>query len=133
MRPLAEWTQGDMLPLWRTEITREQVARYADASGDHNPIHLDDQRARQFGLDGVIVHGMLVMGCLADYAQSVWGPHRVHVFRVRFRTPVRPNQLLVFSGRIKSVDHGRWEAELSVAPDSGGPPAVLGTMVISPP
>lgn len=132
MSPLVAWTPGDVLPPWQTEITREQVARYADASGDHNPIHLDDQVARQFGLDGVIVHGMLVMGWMADYARSTLGPHDLHVFRVRFRSPVRPHHPLVFQGRIKSVENGRWEVELTVAP-AEGPPAVVGTMVLSPP
>ena len=47
-------------------FTREQIAEYAEASGDHNPIHLDEEFARTVGLPGVIAHGMLQMGLLAS-------------------------------------------------------------------
>ena len=52
---------------------RGQVAAYADASGDHNPIHLDDDFARSVGLPGVIAHGMLQMGILAVVAEEAAG------------------------------------------------------------
>ncbi|TMD40312.1 MAG: acyl dehydratase, partial [Chloroflexi bacterium] len=41
----------------RVTFSREQIAAYAEASGDHNPIHLDDGFARSVGLPGVIAHG----------------------------------------------------------------------------
>ena len=52
----------------RVTFTKEQIAAYAEASGDHNPIHLDDDFARSVGLPGLIAHGMLQMGLLATVA-----------------------------------------------------------------
>jgi acyl dehydratase len=49
-------------------ITREQLKAYAEASGDFNPIHLDEEVAKKVGLPGVIAHGMLIAGLMAERA-----------------------------------------------------------------
>ena len=54
-------------------ITRADLVRYAEASGDHNPIHQDEAVARSVGLPGVIAHGMLTMA-LAARAVAEWFP-----------------------------------------------------------
>ena len=54
-------------------VTRGDLARYARASGDHNPIHQDDEVARSVGLPGVIAHGMYTMA-LAARAVAEWFP-----------------------------------------------------------
>src|SRR3954468_23682346 len=54
-------------------VTRADLARYAEASGDHNPIHQDESVARSVGLPGVIAHGMYTMA-LAARAVSTWFP-----------------------------------------------------------
>ena len=54
-------------------VTRADLARYARASGDHNPIHQDDEVARSVGLPGVIAHGMYTMA-LAAQAVAEWFP-----------------------------------------------------------
>lgn len=54
-------------------ITRADLVRYANASGDHNPIHQDDGVARSVGLPGVIAHGMYTMA-LAARAVAEWFP-----------------------------------------------------------
>jgi acyl dehydratase len=54
-------------------ITRSDLVRYAAASGDHNPIHQDDEVARSVGLPGVIAHGMYTMA-LAARAVAEWFP-----------------------------------------------------------
>jgi acyl dehydratase len=59
---------GDNLPpLVKPPITQEQLQRYANASGDFNPIHLDMEAARRVGLDSVIAHGMLSMAFLGQF------------------------------------------------------------------
>ena len=68
-------------------FTREQIAAYAQASGDHNPIHLDDEVARSVGLPGVIAHGMLQMGLLARVAGE---PGDLRRLSCRFVGMVRP-------------------------------------------
>ena len=84
-------------PLLRVgqSIDPDQTYRYAEASGDHNPIHLDDQVARMAGLPGIIVHGLCTMAFtskvmidhLCDHE-----PRRLKRLRVRFSRPVFPGQ-----------------------------------------
>ena len=57
-------------PLVKPPITQEQLNRYAVASGDHNPIHLDEEAAHRVGLDGVIAHGMLSMAFLGQFVSQ---------------------------------------------------------------
>ena len=85
---------------FRWEVTREQIAAYAAASGDHNPIHLDDEAARAVGLPGVIAHGMLGMAQLANFAVAYAGDHRrLRRLRCRFSGMVLPGDVITFSGR----------------------------------
>jgi acyl dehydratase len=70
-------------------ITREHLVAYAAASGDHNPIHQDDEVARSVGLPGVIAHGMYTLA-LAARALDTWagGPGRVRELGCKFTKPV---------------------------------------------
>jgi acyl dehydratase len=76
-------------------FTEEQIAAYAEASGDRNPIHLDDAFARSVGLPGVIAHGMLQMGLLARVAGE---PDRLKRLSCRFAGMVRPGDVVTFRG-----------------------------------
>jgi len=82
------------------EFTRDQIRAYAEASGDHNPIHLDDEFARQVGLPGVIAHGMLQMGLMANLAVEAAGgnPRRIKRLGCRFAAMVLPGDRATFSG-----------------------------------
>lgn len=81
----------------RVTFTREQIASYAEASGDRNPIHLDDQVARSVGLPGVIAHGMFQMGLAARVAaEAAGGPQRLRRLSCRFSGMVRPGDTVVF-------------------------------------
>jgi acyl dehydratase len=81
----------------RVTFTREQIAAYAEASGDHNPIHLDDDFARSVGLPGVIAHGMLQMGLLATVAaDAAGGPSHLKRLSVRFAAMVEPGDTVTF-------------------------------------
>jgi acyl dehydratase len=70
-------------------LRRDDLVRYAGASGDFNPIHYSDRVAADMGLPGVIAHGMLTMA-LAARAVSEWagGPDRVTSLSVRFTSMV---------------------------------------------
>ncbi len=76
-------------------FTEEQIAAYAEASGDRNPIHLDGEFARSVGLPGVIAHGMLQMGLLARVAGE---PGRLRRLTCRFAGMVRPGDTVTFRG-----------------------------------
>ena len=79
-------------------FTREQIAAYAEASGDRNPIHLDDGFARSVGLPGVIAHGMLQMGIAATVAaEAAGGSDRLRRLSVRFAGMVVPGDTVTFS------------------------------------
>src|ERR1700682_6751149 len=79
-------------------LTREQIAAYAKASGDHNPIHLDDDFARTVGLPGVIAHGMLQMGLMATVAaEAAGGPEKLRRLYCRFAGMVVPGDVVTFT------------------------------------
>ena len=128
------WQAGDRLGPWHHEITREQLVRYAGASGDFNPIHYDDERAEGFGLPGVIAHGMLNMGLVARYLKSQAPPNvRFERYGVRFRAMVQPGQTVTIGGEVKSVerDQGQVRALIEVKLGvEGAPPAITGQAVM---
>lgn len=72
----------------------EQIAAYASASGDLNPIHVDPEFARRVGLPGVIAHGMLQMGLAARLADGV----PLRRLQVRFAAMVQPQDRVTYSG-----------------------------------
>jgi acyl dehydratase len=79
-------------------FTKEQIAAYAAASGDVNPIHLDDEFARTVGLPGIIAHGMLQMGLMATVAaQAAGGPDRLRRLYCRFAGMVVPGDTVTFT------------------------------------
>jgi acyl dehydratase len=70
-------------------ITRADLAAYAQASGDHNPIHQDDEVARSVGLPGVIAHGMYTLALAARYVDEALGePGRIAEIGAKFIRPV---------------------------------------------
>ncbi|HEY1420198.1 MAG TPA: MaoC/PaaZ C-terminal domain-containing protein [Candidatus Dormibacteraeota bacterium] len=90
----------------RVTFTREQIEAYAEASGDHNPIHLDAGFAKSVGLPGVIAHGMLQMGLMATVAgRAAGGPGRLRRIYCRFAGMVEPGDTVTFAAGIKSPGH----------------------------
>lgn len=80
---------GQQLPSRTRTFTRVDLARYAGASGDFNPIHYNDAAAAALGLPGVIAHGMLTMGTALRVVTDWCGdPARVLGYYVRFTKPV---------------------------------------------
>ena len=113
-------------------ITRADLVRYAEASGDHNPIHQDEEVATSVGLPGVIAHGMYTMA-LAARAVSEWFPDaEVVSFGCKFTNPVLVpadgGAEVVMTGEAKEAD-GLTTVSLTVTCDGqkvlGMPKAVL--------
>jgi acyl dehydratase len=94
----------ELLPFVKPPITQEQLNRYAAASGDFNPIHLDEEAAHRVGLDSIIAHGMLSMAFLGQFLQQqiagIAGA-RLADFRVRFTSMVRLGDTLTCLGTLK--------------------------------
>lgn len=80
-----------------TKVDDDQTYRYAEASGDHNPIHLDENTAKMAGLPGIILHGMCTMAMAAKGAVNGLAggdPTRIARVGVRLSKPVLPGQEL---------------------------------------
>ncbi len=80
------------------------IARYAQASGDDNPVHLDPAAARAIGLSDQIAHGMLVMGRLSRLALGWRADAVLEAFECRFTRPVPAGSALTGDGRVAKVD-----------------------------
>ena len=106
---------GDEVTPFSRTVTQDQIKAYADASGDHNPIHLDPEFARSVGLPGTIAHGMLEMGILAEAVAS-WAGGSANLLGLscRFSKPLLPGDTIVCTGTVISVDDAG-VATLSVA------------------
>ncbi|WP_028643342.1 MaoC/PaaZ C-terminal domain-containing protein [Nocardioides sp. URHA0020] len=99
-------------------ITRADLVRYAEASGDHNPIHQDDAVATSVGLPGVIAHGMYTMA-LAASAVAAWFPGaEVVSFGCKFTHPVvvpaEGGVEIEVAGETRSVEDGLTTVALTV-------------------
>jgi acyl dehydratase len=102
---------GDEMPkLEKGPILKLQHVMYAGASGDFNPMHTDDEFARAVGMkDGVISHGMLVMGFVGQAITS-WMPLKyLRRYGVRFSGMTRPGNTITITGKVvdKRVESGQ--------------------------
>lgn len=75
-------------------LTRTDFVRYAGASGDFNPLHHDHAYAAAAGLPDVMAQGMLSAGLLASAVTRWFGPGAVRRYKVRFKSPVWPGDVL---------------------------------------
>lgn len=87
---------------------------YAGASGDFNLIHIDNQFAREEGLDGIILHGLCTMGIATNTLIDDEDPARLKSIRVRFAAPVLPEDELMVDG-----DGGETQERFVVRNQSG--------------
>ena len=110
-----ELSVGEEIPPSPRVFTRDDLKAYADASGDQNPIHRDDEVARAAGFPGVIAHGMLTMGHLVS-CLVVWAgdPAALARMRVQFRAPVFLGETIVAGGTVKALDPEARTATLDV-------------------
>src|SRR5699024_538042 len=103
MIDLTQVKAGDTLPAFEKEsITKVQLAKYAGASGDYNPLHLDDEFAKEVGMDCVIAHGMLVMGFLGQYEMEIAANQaKLARFNMRFGKMTKPGDIIICHGNVK--------------------------------
>lgn len=87
---------------------RYVTVRYAGASGDFNPIHIDEEFARQVGLPGRVLHGLWTMAQVARaHTEALGGPDRLERLSVQFRGMGRLEQEIVVHGTVRAVTENR--------------------------
>lgn len=126
---------GDELPpLELPPLTRHTLAIYCGASGDHNPVHVDSDFAREAGLDDVIAHGMLVMAWTGRVVTN-WAPQSaLRAFDTRFLAMTRIGDAITARARVveKFEEEGERRVRLELgASDRRGEAKTAGTAVVA--
>ncbi len=106
---MAELNVGDQIPELRVTPDKYLPHRYAGASGDFNPIHIDPEFAKAVGLPNTILHGLYMMGLTARAAAESAGgdPRSLKRLSVQFRGMGAPETEIVVNGTVKSVEDGK--------------------------
>ncbi len=96
---------GDALASLDRAVTQEGIGKYAQASGDFNPLHLDAQFAEATHYGRIVAHGMLVLAYISDMMGRSFGSHWPESGRlkVRFRAPVYPGDRVTTSGEVTRI------------------------------
>ena len=104
---MAELKEGAGLPDLKVTPDRYLTVRYAGASGDFNPIHIDEDFAKQVGLPGRILHGLYTMAQVARaQTEAAGGPESLRRLAVQFRGMGVPEQEITVSGTVREVRDG---------------------------
>ena len=117
--------KGDALPTLEKLITQEQIEKYARASGDFNPIHIDAEFAAASQFGSTIAHGMMVAALISEMMTLAFGElwARNGGMKIRFRSPVRPGQRVTATGSVRRVtasdDGDRVSCAVSIVTDDG--------------
>jgi acyl dehydratase len=106
---MAELNVGEQIPELRVTPDKYLPHRYAGASGDFNPIHIDDELAKAVGLPRNILHGLYSMGLVAKANAAVAGgdPRALKRLSVQMRGMGVPEQEIVVTGTVKAADGDR--------------------------
>ena len=105
---MSDFKQGDSLPELRVTPDAGLTKRYAEASGDPNPIHTDEEFAKSVGLPGVILHGLYTMAQVAKAHTDAAGgdPRALKRLAVQFRGMGVPEQEIVVTATVKEFRDG---------------------------
>jgi acyl dehydratase len=104
---MASYEPGASLPELTVHPDRFVTVRYAGASGDYNPIHIDEEFAKSVGLPGRILHGLWSMAQVARaQTEAAGGPDKLKRLSVQFRGMGALEQDLVVTSTVASVNDG---------------------------
>lgn len=104
---LAEIQEGKALNSVVKHITQEKINLYAEASGDFNPIHIDETFAATTPLGGTIAHGMLNLAYVSEMMTSNFGRSWISdgKLRAKFKEPARPGDTVAINGKIDCIEN----------------------------
>ncbi|MBP2367695.1 MaoC/PaaZ C-terminal domain-containing protein [Pseudonocardia parietis] len=109
----------ELPPLSLSPISRTTLALYAGASGDHNPMHIDIDAARDAGHPDVFAHGMLSMAYLGRALTGWFGQAAIRRFGARFVSVTPVHGTPTCTGTVADVTDGVARVELTVTLDDG--------------
>jgi acyl dehydratase len=100
------WNEGAELPGMKKNVTQANINLYAEASRDFNPIHVNEEFARNSPAGGTIAHGMLILAYLSQMMTSAFGQSWLTGGRlnIRFRSPARPGDTITVGGKIRKIE-----------------------------
>ena len=124
----AELAVGQQIGIRSIEVSRQDLVKYAGASGDFNPIHWNERFAKEVELPGVIAHGMFTMGCAVQLVTDWAGdPAAVVDYQTRFTKPVpvqdtdgQPGAVIEVAGVIGALDAEASTARVDLTVTAGG-------------
>ena len=115
--------EGDTAPARSHTLTRTDLVQYAGASGDFNPMHHDEVKAKAAGLPSVFGHGMFSMGFLAAALNDYVGVGNLTRYKVRFAKQTWPDDVLTTSitvtGKRTEGDKNYVDLECKLTTDKG--------------
>ena len=108
---------GDTLPTVEKTFDQDDVNRYADAAGDHNPIHVDPNFAAGSQFGRRIAHGMMIAASISEMMAQAFGQDWLKSGRmkIRFRAPEFPGETVRASGTVRSVRQIEDATEVAVS------------------
>jgi 3-hydroxybutyryl-CoA dehydratase len=97
---------GSEIPEEKKVITQENIMLYARASRDFNPIHIDEEFAKETPLGGTVAHGMLILSYISELMTESFGKEWVSggKLNVRFKAPARPGDIITVSGKVRKIE-----------------------------
>ena len=105
---MADLQAGTQIPEVRVTPDKYLTVRYAGASGDFNPIHIDEDFAKAVGLPGRILHGLWTMAQVARaQTEAAGGPEHLKRLSVQFRGMGVPEQEVLVTGTVRELADGR--------------------------
>ncbi len=125
---MANWQVGDSAEFTKT-IGDEDIQRYAEITGDTNPVHLDEEYARTTRFGRRVAHGMLTAGFISTVlGTKLPGPGTIYLGQtLRFLAPVYPGDTITATVRIERYDEARGHMTLStVCANGAGEPVMTG-------
>ena len=108
------WLAGVELPSLAKTLSQEKIDRYARASGDFNPIHVDPAFAAQTPFGGTIAHGMLLLAYLSEMLTAAFGRAWLAGGRlkIRFKGAAQSEETVTVGGHVQRVQEGQERCRL---------------------
>ena len=124
------------LPGIRKIISREQIRRYSQASGDFNPVHLDEDFAAGSSFGGIVAHGMMTLAFLSEMLAERFGVDWLSSgsLKVRFKRPAYPGDTLRTWGQVtnrqEASDHFLVKCDVALRNVSNGEDLITGSATV---